>query len=100
MCVRKRQRFQQGEEGLTEQGSKWACALAAALCAGALVAAIEPAPDKYRVSRVSLAPTAGGSLAVPKPLDVGFGLGISAGDRLQRPAPIKTYAIGVEGVLA
>lgn len=84
---------------MIEQGRKWACALAAAACVAAL-AAPGAAADDYRVSRASISPAGGGTPAAPKPVGVGFGLGIAAAERSQRPQPIKSYAIGVEGVLA
>jgi hypothetical protein len=84
---------------LIEQGRTWACALAAAVCVGAIAAPVAAA-DNYRVTRASISPASGGSPSAPRAVGVGFGLGIAAADRSQRPQPIKSYAIGVEGVLA
>ncbi len=86
---------------MTEQRPRFVVmTIAWALMAMLVLAGVAFAADRQRVSRVSVAPGGSGTPGKPKPVEIGFGLSVTAERPSQRPKPIKTYAIGIEGVLA
>jgi hypothetical protein len=86
---------------LTEQRPRFVVmAIACVLMAMLVLAGVAVAADRQRVSRVSVVPGGSGSPSKPKPVQIGFGLSVAAERPSLRPKPIKTYAIGIEGVLA
>lgn len=58
------------------------------------------ADNEYGISRVGIAPSGKGSAARPLPVEVRFGLEVDEDDRRLRPAPVETYVIGAEGMVA
>lgn len=58
------------------------------------------AGNEYGISRVAVAPAGKGSAARPLPVKVRFGLKVGEEDRRLRPAPVETYVIGAEGMVA
>jgi hypothetical protein len=85
---------------LTEQG-RWIAAVALAVVLGtSAFAGSALAANRYEVSRMDVVPAAGGSPARPLPVRSHFTLGVDEQDPSKRPASIKTYVIGTEGVLA
>lgn len=86
---------------MIEQGRRCALTLAASLLVGMLTCAgVAAAADDYRVTGAKVAPADGGTLTSPRPVSIAFGLGVSAEDRSLRPAPIKTYVVAAEGLVA
>jgi hypothetical protein len=65
-----------------------------ALASGALAA------NTYRVDRLSIRPDGRGSVARPLPIGGLFSLSVGDEDPLLRPAPLRAYVLGSEGVRA
>jgi hypothetical protein len=86
---------------LTEKQPRFlAVTIAFAVAAALALTQVALAANQQHVSRASVLPASGGRPAAPKPVQIGFSLSVKEEHAQLRPAPIKTYAIGTEGVIA